>query len=137
MKKTMLAVSLLALLTPTIAVAMSVWQGVYEGTAYAVSGNPQANHQTKVVINCNGLSGDAIYTYPNGQVCHSDLTLQSEVGSVRTYVDDTKTVGCVDGKVKMWPDAVTGKHHFQWMYPNGTVDTQGLLDRTGHLLCPL
>jgi hypothetical protein len=139
-KKTLAALILLSLTLPAVAAATVPVTGAWEGLALFVGDDPTYDHETKIVIHCLGGTGTAKYTYPNwgGKVCESELTLESVSNNVRIYQDNTLSSGCVDGKVRLSfnPD-ISGLAHFQWIRLDGTVENEGLLVKTGSLICPL
>ncbi|MFY0533573.1 hypothetical protein [Nannocystis pusilla] len=139
-KKTLAALVLLSLMLPAVALAAVHATGTWEGLALYVGGDSTYDHETRIVIPCLGAPGTAKYTYPNlgGTVCESELTLASISGNIRIYNDNTLTPGCLDGKVRLsFSSQLTSVVHFQWMRLDGTVENEGLLSKTGSLLCPL
>jgi hypothetical protein len=136
MKKSLIALVIVALACPAAALAASEVTGFWAGTALNVDDNPDFDHEVQLHINCLGTGGTAKYTYINlDAVCESELELESIVGNVRTYTDTTTTFGCSDGKVTLTKFPLLGMR-FQWLYEDGTVDTEGWLDKTGSPLCP-
>lgn len=136
MKNYLTVLAIVALVCPAVALAASEVSGFWSGTAFAVSEDPDFDHDVDLHIDCFGTGGTAQYTYlAFGTVCESELQLESIVGNVRTYTDTTTTFGCIDGKVTLTKFPLLGVR-FQWLYEDGTVDTEGWLDKTGSGLCP-
>lgn len=116
--------------------------GIWEGLAVDPT-DPSNRHETRIEISCDGKTGLAEYSYPeqNNAICDSDLVFRMYDGfNVWNYDDLTlNSRNCADGRVRLtkyYVPILRDQLRFEFLNPDGSVDTEGMLTRTASLICP-